>query len=1168
MVEEIPKEIVSENKSYKVIKKLGEGGTSIVYLVEDGKQRLALKILGEEVDKAFKDRYIEILKNEFEVLSKLRHPNIARVYDFGYSPKLGKYFFTTEYVEGTSIQGFTENANLKTKEELFVQFLTALDYVHKNGLIHSDIKTGNILVTMVKGAPVIKLVDFGFATKHLATSQYVVGTLHYLAPELFLRMAEIDARIDIYASGVVLYKLLHRKYPCPYNTMEGIISWHKKRGEFSYAGDIPDYLKQLISKMTAVYPSNRFSTPSQAIDFINDRTEGRYNKIISKIAGLIPGEGTLVGRDNIITEFNAIINLLKLKESPEKIGVLFTGQPGIGKSRMVKEIKYRSELAELPVRELLCDPSKDLVSEFISQFTDVSNITLESLDISKPDPSRKFKIIQWTGDLINSYSKKGLVILVDDFDLANHPFVELMTELENRMHVNREEGNKIPIFLVATSKSEKDLPDFIQKWKQKTCISETPLQPLTENDIETYMTSVGVKDFEKHRKAIAEFSSGIPQLVEAYCQHILSPEGMARPPANLAESYLGRTNSLSVKAKPVLKLLSVIHFNPTIDDITEITGNKKDFIADAIQELAQHNMARRTFPSMHIAMENRAMAQVIKENLKKDELKTLSLQIGEWLEEREPGSYVELANYFIEAEKADKAKEYSLKAAEQLESKYNCTEAIRFYEIAKHYSSSDQENLELSRKQAKLNIIIGRFAEAEKVLESFDKQSIAILDDYLGLGAANVKTHNLEKAKMWYEKGLEKITDETAVTDIVQFKNNLGNVYLYMRDFEKSEKYFTEAIADATVCLLLDNNLGLILSAKGKYCEAINFYDARMKYLEAKNNKRALGLCYAERGYIHMTNDHPEEAIADFEKSYDLSSQIDDWHNILVVLGNLVRVYQQLSHYTKALDAAQKSLKMKGKLGSLEDIAQTHLTVGILYESLGVFDLARQHIDMATDRFTATNNKAMIGWCYLTLAYLNKDIDKLDESISSLDALNTIVDEIKSEDLKSWSKLTRADIHFEKKEYKKAEEILKDLNAELGMEFSVRTKLIRLKLDATKNKKINEQGFNNLLDDCEKTKSLELQWEIYSAMGEAFEISNDKEKSIACFAKAYEIIGSIANNLSEAYSESYKQQRFRAKVINKIAPSSPELDANGEPSGNSSVEDEKTADFSKIFKKS
>src|SRR3989338_11649897 len=106
-----PHTIESQGKSYKIIETLGEGGTSIVYLANDGTRSVALKILGEEVEPIFKDRYVQILKNEFEVLSKLRHPNIAEVYDFEFALAIGKYFFTTEYIKGTDLYNITSTSD-------------------------------------------------------------------------------------------------------------------------------------------------------------------------------------------------------------------------------------------------------------------------------------------------------------------------------------------------------------------------------------------------------------------------------------------------------------------------------------------------------------------------------------------------------------------------------------------------------------------------------------------------------------------------------------------------------------------------------------------------------------------------------------------------------------------------------------------------------------------------------------------------------------------------------------------------------------------------------------------------------------------------------------------------------------------------------------------------
>ncbi|MBU4484676.1 tetratricopeptide repeat protein, partial [bacterium] len=946
-----------------------------------------------------------------------------------------------------------------------------------------------------------------------------------------------------------------------------VVEWHQEREEFSYPDGTPDYVKHLINRMTAKYPSDRFPMPSKVIEFINDRTEGRYKKIVSKMVGLMPGEGALVGREGTLQRVNTVIDEMRESKTAPQIGFAFTGQQGIGKSRLMKEIKYRAELAELAIREITCEASKDLVSEFMEQFKDVEPAKLASFDSSKPDPQRNYKIIQWASNLISKYKDKGLLIFVDDIQFSNEPFVELIAELEKRLYVAREEGNKIPIFLIIASRPKEDAPDIIQKWWQKTKVEEIQVKPLTDEDVEKYASSVGVKDFNKHKKAIHDFSNGVPQLVEAYCQHLMSPKGMARPPANLAQSYLARLRDLSGKSQTVLKTLSLSHRDLTIDELAEITEIEKDAMNEISQELMQLNFARRDFSSMQLYVENRAMAQVIKESLDEKELEDLSSKLGRWLEISDSEKNVDLANYFINTNDKKRIKKYSLEAAKQLEHAFNCYEAMKYYKIADKYVETDKEKLELIRAKAKLNIVIGNFIEAAKALEVLDKESKAIIDDYQVLGIAYSKLHEFPKAKSWYEKGLQNITDETAITDIVQFKNNLGNIHFYMGELEKSEKYFTEAIADATICLLLNNNLGLIYSAKGKYEDAIQFYDARTKYLEAKDNKRALAFCYAESGYIHMTNNHFSEAIRDFEKSYDLSIQIDDWHNILIVLGNLIRVYQQLSQYTKALETAQKSLEMEGRFGSLEDVAQTHLTVGILYESLGVFDLAKQHIDMAKDRFVAVNNKLMLGWCHLTNSFLNKDLGDLDIALTELSALDKIVIEIKNSDLKSWSELNKADIYLEQDEVEEAKILIDGLKNETGVEFALRKRLVTNKIDAINKKVVTFEIFDEIASECEKNQFLELQWEVYASLGEIYDKRKKPQQAIVYFKKALDIIEMIASNLSESYRDSYKNQRARAKVLSRFSAKSESVkietvEVNKNTEDVKESPDDKTTDFS------
>jgi tetratricopeptide (TPR) repeat protein/predicted Ser/Thr protein kinase len=1126
-----PEKVESANKTYKIIKPLGEGGTSVVYLAADGNKKVALKILGEQVDPAFKEKYVQILKNEFEVLSRLHHPNIAEVYDFDFASELGKYFFTTEFIDGTDLYNYTQTSDFRTKEELFVQLLAALEYVHRSGVIHCDIKCGNALVTQIKKTPVVKLVDFGFATRQLAESNFVVGTAHYLAPELLVsERKDVDHRVDIYAAGIVFYRLLHRAYPYDASTVANILKWHREGGTMGFADEIPDYVRHLILRMTATYPTDRIVSCAKAIEFINLRTENRYKRFAEKVAGLQYREGPLVGRTQMVKKSEDLLATVKALKPPPSGGFIITGQQGIGKSRILKEIKYRAELEEVPIREFICVESKDLVEDFAGRFREIEGM---SFGQTQTEDKRKLLEVQWINTLLEKYKEKPLVIMIDDVQLADSAFIKFLSLLEDRLRVNRSE-RAVPIALLFGVRPRNEQSDLVGRWFDKSTLEKLELAPLSKEDIEAYVANIGVADSKKVIEQAASFSGGVPGLVEAYCQHILSPVGAAKLPESLAQSYLDRAKYLSKQALNCLEFICVARRNLSIENLAALTSLGKDKVIESLPELSKIGFANVSYPSTEIALTNKAIAQAIKSGLKEPRLKEISTALGAWLEKADPSALPEIAEYFAESGVNDRAQCYAESAAKFFEERFNNSEASKFYELAlTHVVEGDKKKRDLIRATARTGVMMGKFKDSIARLEDLIKGGDATLENYRILGMAHSKMHDFDHARQWYEAGLAKMSDETAITDIVQFKNSLGNVFFYMGNLEKSEKYFTEAVADATVCLLLNNNLGLILSAKGNYDQAVKFYDSRKKFLAAKQNKRALSLCYSESGYVHMTNNRFEEAVKDLEESYKLALEIGDWYNILVILGNLVRCHQQLAQYSKALDCALKGLEVEGSVGSIEEIAQNHLTIGILYESIGVLDLAQQHIGMALDRFTALGNKLMLGWCHLSMAYLKKDMDKPDEATSALDAADQSAAELKNDDLSAWAKYTRAELMAEYGKKQEASVILNKIKPLASTEFEVRRKLLALKLGLFPESETKKE-FESL---SELSKGFpELEWETYSTYGTFLESSNKTQEAEVAFRHAYEIIQGIAVNLGDAYRDSYKSQRFRMKVVQRFEP--------------------------------
>jgi len=258
---------------YELGDRLGSGGMSNVYRATDLilERTVAVKILAEHLSDD--ERFVARFRREALAVAKLIHPNIVQVYDTGIDE--ARHFIVMEYVEGRSGAQILQRQGpfaAETAAEAGIQACAGLDYAHRRGIIHRDVKPGNLMVVggPVGGGPMtVKLTDFGIA-RALAQTRItqvgsVVGTAAYLAPEQ-VRGEEATPATDVYALGVVLYQFLTGRLPYEGSSLAELAVRQQNERPLppsTYNGDVPEPLGGAVLRALEGDPARRYASADE-----------------------------------------------------------------------------------------------------------------------------------------------------------------------------------------------------------------------------------------------------------------------------------------------------------------------------------------------------------------------------------------------------------------------------------------------------------------------------------------------------------------------------------------------------------------------------------------------------------------------------------------------------------------------------------------------------------------------------------------------------------------------------------------------------------------------------------------------------------------------------------------------------------------------------------------
>ncbi len=339
---------------YEIISELGRGGMGKVYRAEDKKinEEVALKLIRPEIasDKTTLQRF----SNELKLARKISHRNVCRMYEL--MEDRGIHFITMEFVPGQDLKGLLRQTGpLKAARSVPIarQICEGLAEAHRLGVVHRDLKPGNIMIDHDDNA---KIMDFGIArsvyAKGVTAEGLVIGTPEYMSPEQ-LEGKEPDPRSDIYSLGVILYEMVTGRVPFGGDSALSIALQHKTEFPLSpqeFAPDLPPDLSAVVLRCLAKDREERYQSAEELLRTLDDVQGG---------VGIAPATGKTQIPSFLIEEepFREKLPVFVARETElEWLGkaldsvllgkgrvVFLTGEAGTGKTALLQEFSRRSQ---------------------------------------------------------------------------------------------------------------------------------------------------------------------------------------------------------------------------------------------------------------------------------------------------------------------------------------------------------------------------------------------------------------------------------------------------------------------------------------------------------------------------------------------------------------------------------------------------------------------------------------------------------------------------------------------------------------------------------------------------------------------------------------------------------------------------------------------------------
>lgn len=1071
---------------YCVKRVIGQGGMGAVFQVEDliTRERKALKQIRTDRSDA---KSVHILKNEFLSLAPLRHPNVARVFDFGHDWRTGEYYFTCEYVPGHQLLRATASLSLDRPDhlefclEIMVQILRGLEFVHSRGLVHGDLKPENILVTIDESEPggtqvqpVVKVIDFGLTKREKDFGgKKIFGTTFYIAPETILGSL-VDRRTDIYSLGVVFYQLLTRQLPFRGDSNLKILKGHLEEiplPPHEVQPHVPEAVSEVILRMLEKKPGDR---PSSAIEVIRALEEARGVPIPLETpqtlaAYLMPAE--CIGRRQIQSElrsyFHSIFKVRKLtgddelslsfsriheelEDPDEEIPppptgklLLLRGEEGIGKSRLLDDLRLYAEVRGVPLIRLAIRPEEVSRNLNLRRFLDALSRTFSKdeqehrrlqvqLFQTLVGPTRNaaenlgdHNLHALADQILKRCTKSPILLAFSRLDLAEELLLRFLRALVHRISDPSNSEARI-LILVPTRDEELETPSLrrlLLSPQIRSHFRELPLDRLASSQIDGLLEQMfGKKQFTPaFSRRLYEESDGNPGILTEILGFFMKQGKLGRTlegwkfegqieresiPAKVRRELVERIEGLGEDARKLGIAFAVLGDSCELELASRLAVIPHGKILSTLLTLKKERLVREdgegsedTFSFTH-----QSAREILLNLLTPESLVSFHRRAGELLEERRQAGHKvdprQLANHFLRAGDTEAGVRYGLLTAQMYAKRQMPQKTLELYREVRAVCQEGSTALvrDLDFQIAMLESTIGNTPVAARLL-------LRWLDDHVGE----------------LPEGEAKITRPDVLTELGIIECRLGDIRSAGRRFQDAYRHYqADGMTPGLLRLLLGfaslfYYLGNFMEAL-KYCERILPEADQLKTDSSRGTLYLLlSECHWQLGHVEQSRDHCRTSLQFLDRGREVGA-------VGFTLFNLGKYYCIRGNRDKALKQFQICMNVYRKISIRDLEADSLREMGILHLEMGSPVKAVEQLEEALDLYEHTGHLWARLQSLIHLGEAYRQLGRYEDAELSLGRAEQ-GNQTLSNPLKNWEILcTRGRIYLDQGQFDRARE--------------------------------------------------------------------------------------------------------------------------------------------------